>query len=147
MTWEGTPISGEDHRYGTSAELRNGTGVEAQDLTSGDEVALEGLLDRWLAEATEYVDAYLEKTYDPAVVPVGIKGITLRIASNMVMVALQRRNTPIIQVSDFNFQLVKDEVMTKSIREDLELFKSADEGKRRSPLAIGIANRLTRVEE
>ena len=51
-----------------------------------------------------------------------MKNVCLRLTSNMVSLAIQRRDNPIIKVNDWTIQNVSSDIFTDDLKEDLRPF-------------------------
>lgn len=109
--------------YSTAEDVISYTGVEPKDLGLDSEANLKLLLEKWLTEIKSLIDADRNRDYlAEGTVPAGIDNIAKRIASNLVAIAVVRRDTPIVRVDDFNIQIVRDEIFTEPIQKDLSRF-------------------------
>lgn len=108
--------------YSTIEDVKKYTGIKPKDL-SITETELNSLIEKWLAGVKSLIDADRNRNYtEEGNVPAGIDLIALRMASNLVAIAVVRRDTPIVRVDDFNIQLVRDEIFTEPILRDLSRF-------------------------
>ena len=72
------------------------------------------------------------KTLECSSVDDAMKNVCLRLTSNMVALAVQRRDNPIIKVNDWTIQNVSSDIFTDDLKDDLRPFvkdSSNDTGK------------------
>lgn len=97
------------------------------------EQELDNALQSWIEHAQDMVEGYVEvqwnHTYtgvDKRVIksapPQGVQNAVLRIVANMVAQAKIRRQTGVLNISEYRQTLMPDTVFTKSIKEDLEVY-------------------------
>ena len=111
--------------YSTPEDVISYTGIKPKDLGFGeeDEDGLKALIEVWLTQIKSLIDADRNRNYlVEGTVPAGIDNIALRMAANLVAIAVVRRDTPIVRVDDFNIQIVRDEIFTEPIQKDLSRF-------------------------
>lgn len=125
-------MAGETY-YSTPAEVIAFTGVQPDDLgfktdnEAGDTPAeqLTAQVTTWLEEIKDLIDQDRGKDYAAGTIPKGIHNIAKRACANMVMLAIQRRQSPIIRVDDFNIKMADDKIFTPALKEDLSRFPAA----------------------
>ena len=114
--------------YSTPAEVITFTGVQPADLgfkennEDGDTPAeqLTAQVTAWLEEVKDLIDQDRHRDYAAdGYVPAGIDNIAKRACANLVMLAIQRRQSPIIRVDDFNIKMADDRIFTPALKEDL----------------------------
>lgn len=107
--------------YCSRNDVKNYSGIQYEELDLSDENELDTVLNSWIAEATDYIDFYTKDTF-LVNTPKGIEMICMRIVSNMAQLAMQRRKTPLIQIGDFNVTILEDKIITKEMKEALDLY-------------------------
>lgn len=91
-------------------------------LDKDDTQGLEGILEEWILQGQSLIETYTHRTYEDATVSPALQNILLRLVSNMCTLAIQRRDTPIIKVNDWNIQTVPSDIFTDDLKEDLKPF-------------------------
>lgn len=148
-------MASEAQFYSSVQAVRDETGIKAADLDieatgalSAEDV-LDARIEEWLVAVKALIDAYTNRDFleetripatdstpevppDPARVSPAIHLIAERAAANMVAAARLRRNTPRPQPDEYRVEMYRDEVMSPSIRRELDLFVGrGTAGKRR----------------
>lgn len=110
--------------YSSAADVIGYTGVTPDDLNLANDVELTNAIDGWLTQVTDLINEDRGRDFaaDGAEVPPGIHNIAMRACANMVMLAMQRRQSGVVQVSDYSVRMVQDTVFSKAIREDLAMY-------------------------
>ena len=115
--------------YSTPEAVMRYTGIRHSDLGLEDEEQLKAILRDLLREAKDLIDQDRNRDYHEEIldgkrdaVPPGINNIALRMVANMMAQAVMRRDTPIVRVDDFSFQMVDDQVFTNAIKKDLSKY-------------------------
>ena len=65
---------------------------------------------------------YTNRNYTDETVRDAIRNICLRLTSNMVTLAIQKRDNPIIKVNDWTIQGLSSDIFTDDLKEDLKPF-------------------------
>ena len=91
-------------------------------LDKEDENGLISILEDWILQCQSLIETYTHRTYTSLDVPGAVQNILLRLVSNMCTLAIQRRDTPIIKVNDWNIQTVPSDIFTDDLKEDLKPF-------------------------
>lgn len=107
-----------DRFYSSADEVIAYTGIRPENLRQESETELRALLETWLVQISDLINADRGKTYWPEVPP-GIHNIATRICANMVSLMQHRAQSPIVRVDDFTVRMVSDEIFTPAIRRDL----------------------------
>lgn len=107
--------------YCTSTELKEFTGStpEIFRLEKDDNEGLETLLQKWINQSKGLIDSYCHQNFDTET-PEAINNICLRLASNMVALAIARRDTPLVKVNDWSVQISSSNVFTNDLKADLK---------------------------
>ena len=101
-------------------------------LDKEDTAGLEKMVSDWISQCQSLIEEYIHRTYSDDVVPGAVQNILLRLTSNMVTLAIQRRDSPIIKVNDWTIQTVPSDIFTDDLKHDLKPFvkdSSNDYGK------------------
>lgn len=91
-------------------------------LDKDDETGLTAMLCEWIVQCQSLINTYTHREYTSLTVTPAIQNILLRLVSNMVTLAIQRRDTPIIKVNDWTIQTVPSDIFTDDLKEDLKPF-------------------------
>lgn len=91
-------------------------------LSKDDESGLTAMLTEWIDQCQDLINTYTRRQYTSATAPKSVRNILLRLVSNMCTLAIQRRDTPIIKVNDWNIQTVPSDIFTDDLKEDLRPF-------------------------
>lgn len=100
-------------------EVKDYSGVQFRDLDLDNESELDQIISSWIAEATDYIDNYTGLTFTSPI-PNTVANVCKRITSNMVIMAVQRRKSPLIQIGDFNIQMLEDDLVSDDMKEWLD---------------------------
>ena len=116
----------EENYYSSPQQVIGFTGVRKEDFGLDTENDLEELVESWLVQVKDFIDADRNRDYHQEVedekrlsIPPGIHSIALRIVANMVGQAQMRRETPIVQHDDFSIQMLDDKIFSSAIQKDL----------------------------
>lgn len=91
-------------------------------LQKTDTTGLEGLLTTWIVQCQDLINTYTHRQYTSTSVPPAVQNVLLRLVSNMVTLSIQRRDSPIIKVNDWNIQTLSSDIFTDDLKEDLSLY-------------------------
>ena len=83
---------------------------------------LEGILTDWILQSQDLINVYTNRHYTSETVRLAVKNVCLRLTSNMVSLAIQKRDSPIIKVNDWTIQNVPSDIFTDDLKEDLKPF-------------------------
>ena len=89
-------------------------------LAVDDDTKLEAIVEKWITQAEDLIVKF---THNPALkedTPAGVENICLRLVSNMINLAITRRDTPIIKVNDWTVQSTSSRVFSNDLKEDLK---------------------------
>ena len=102
----------------------NFTGLKPKqfNLEKTDDTGLDEMLAEWILQCQSLIETYTHRTYTDSNVPPAVQNVLLRLVSNMVTLAIQRRDTPIIKVNDWNIQTVPSDIFTDDLKDDLSPF-------------------------
>ena len=91
-------------------------------LEKTDDSGLETILTEWILECQSLIETYTHRTYTTDNVPGAVRNVLLRLVSNMVTLAIQRRDSPIIKVNDWNITTISSDIFTDDLKNDLHPF-------------------------
>lgn len=91
-------------------------------LDKTDNTGLNNLLCEWIRQCQSLIEYYTHRSYTPSSVNGAVQNVLLRLVSNMITLAIQRRDTPIIKVNDWTIQTVPSDIFTDDLKEDLRPF-------------------------
>ena len=105
-------------------EVKQFTGVKPQHLklSNADDDKLDEILVEWISQSMDLIKSYTHNQFTKEVPP-SVKNICLRLVSNMIQLAIERRDTPRTIVSDWQIKVSSSEIFTSDLKEDLEPFK------------------------
>ena len=83
---------------------------------------LEAIVESWIVQSQDLINMYCNRSYTSSTVRPAIQNICLRLTSNMVRLAVQNRDSPIIKVNDWTIQSVPSDIFTDDLKEDLKPF-------------------------
>ena len=111
------------------------TGLKPQHLNLGktDTRGLEEIVSKWIVQSQSLINSYCHrKPCKDEEVSDALQNVCLRLTSNMVSLAIQKRDNPIIKVNDWTIQNVSSDIFTDDLKDDLAPFindSSNDSGK------------------
>lgn len=92
-------------------------------LEKTDDYKLRTILSDWIQQSQSLILSYCHiKTLECSTVDGAIRNVCLRLTSNMVTLAIQRRDNPIIKVNDWTIQNVSSDIFTDDLKDDLKPF-------------------------
>ena len=92
-------------------------------LDKTDTTLLEEIVTEWILQAESLIKTYCHiKSIEDDDVSDAMRNVCLRLTSNMVALAIQRRDNPIIKVNDWTIQQVSSDIFTDDLKADLEPF-------------------------
>ena len=83
---------------------------------------LEAIVESWIVQSQDLINMYCNRSYTSSTVRPAIQNICLRLTSNMVRLAVQNRDSPIIKVNDWTIQSVPSDIFTDDLKQDLKPF-------------------------
>ena len=122
----------------TAQNVIHFTGLKPQhlNLEKTDDTILTNILNEWIRQAESLIKSYCHiKTISTEDVTDAMKNVCLRLTSNMVSLAIQRRDNPIIKVNDWTIQNVSSDIFTEDLKNDLAPFVRDSTNE---PNAIGV---------
>ncbi len=101
-------------------EVKQFTGVKPQHLklSNADDDKLDEILVEWISQSMDLIKSYTHNQFTKEVPP-SVKNICLRLVSNMIQLAIERRDTPRTIVSDWQIKVSSSEIFTADLKEDL----------------------------
>ncbi len=110
--------------YGNVEQAKELTGMRPVNLGMEDETALDDAIMTWLEAATDYIKRSRGRDFEEEEggVPDGINLIANRIAANIGMMCVVRRQTPVVRVDEFAIRMADPQVLTEDIMHDLSLY-------------------------
>ena len=91
-------------------------------LEKTDTTGLNQRVSDWILQCQSLIETYTNRKYNDDNVPGAVQNICLRLCSNMVTLAIQRRDSPIIKVNDWTIQTVPSDIFTDDLKDDLKPF-------------------------
>ena len=91
-------------------------------LEKTDNTGLENMVNEWILQCQSLIETYIHRTYSDSEVPGAVKNVLLRLVSNMVTLAIQRRDSPIIKVNDWNITTIPSDIFSDDLKGDLAPF-------------------------
>ena len=88
-------------------------------LDKDDTEKLESIVSDWILQSQDLINMYTNRDYTDETVRPAIQNICLRLTSNMVRLAVQNRDSPIIKVDDWTIQTVPSDIFTDDLKDDL----------------------------
>lgn len=102
-------------------------------LEKTDDYTMRSILVDWIRQSQSLILTYCHiKSMSCQQVSGAMANVCLRLTSNMVSLAIQRRDNPIIKVNDWTIQNVSSDIFTDDLKDDLAPFindSSNDSGK------------------
>ena len=83
---------------------------------------LEAIVTNWIVQSQDLINMYCNRSYTSETVRPAVQNICLRLTSNMVRLAIQNRDSPIIKVNDWTIQSVPSDIFTDDLKADLKPF-------------------------
>ncbi len=91
-------------------------------LERDDTEKLDEIVSDWILQSEDLINMYTNRNYTDETVKPAVKNICLRLTSNMVSLAIQKRDSPIIKVNDWTIQNVSSDIFTDELKNDLKPF-------------------------
>ena len=91
-------------------------------LDKDDTSKLETIVSGWIEQSQDLINTYTNRNYTDETVRPSVQNICLRLTANMVNLAIQNRDSPIIKVNDWTVQTVPNDIFTDELKEDLKPF-------------------------
>ena len=118
-------------------DVINFTGLKPKhlNLEKDDTTGLNNIVSDWINQSQDLINMYTNRNYTDETVRDAIRNICLRLTSNMVSLAIQKRDNPIIKVNDWTIQGLSSDIFTDDLKADLAPFVKDSTNE---PDAIGI---------
>ena len=91
-------------------------------LEKDDTEKLEEIVSDWILQSQDLINVYTNRQYTDENVRDAVRNVCLRLTSNMVSLAIQKRDSPIIKVNDWTIQNVPSDIFTEELKDDLKPF-------------------------
>ena len=91
-------------------------------LDKDDTSKLEEIVSDWILQSQDLINMYTNRNYTDENVRDAVRNICLRLTSNMVKLAVQNRDSPMIKVKDWTITTVPSDIFTDDLKEDLKPF-------------------------
>lgn len=91
-------------------------------LNKEDETGLTNMLSEWIEQCQDIINKYTHRGYTSESAPKAVQNVLLRLVSNMCTLAIQRRDSPIIKVNDWNITTIPSDIFTDDLKQDLAPF-------------------------
>lgn len=91
-------------------------------LEKDDTAKLNEIVSDWISQSEDLINTYTNRQYTDENVRDAVKNVCLRLTSNMVSLAIQKRDSPIIKVNDWTIQNVSSDIFTEELKDDLKPF-------------------------
>ena len=105
-------------------------------LAKDDTTILNSIITSWILQAESLIKTYCHiKSISDDDVSDAMRNVCLRLTSNMVSLAIQKRDNPIIKVNDWTIQGLSSDIFTDDLKADLAPFVKDSTNE---PDAIGI---------
>ena len=91
-------------------------------LEKDDTSKLETIVSGWIEQSQDLINTYTNRNYTDETVRPSVQNICLRLTANMVNLAIQNRDSPIIKVNDWTISTVPNDIFTDELKEDLKPF-------------------------
>lgn len=92
-------------------------------LSKDDTTTLNTIISDWISQSESLIKTYCHiKSIEDTDVSDAMKNVCLRLTSNMVSLAIQKRDNPIIKVNDWTIQGLSSDIFTDDLKEDLRPF-------------------------
>lgn len=105
-------------------DVINFTGLKPKhlNLEKDDTTGLNNIVSDWINQSQDLINMYTNRNYTDDNVRDAIRNICLRLTSNMVTLAIQKRDNPIIKVNDWTIQGLSSDIFTDDLKDDLKPF-------------------------
>ena len=100
-------------------------GLKPQHLNfKGDnaETEFRATLTDWIQQCQSLIIEYCHNDFTQKPLPDAVRNVCLRLVSNMVNMAITRRDTPIIKVNDWTISTTSSDIFTDDLKDDLKPF-------------------------
>lgn len=91
-------------------------------LDKDDTTKLEEIVSDWITQSEDLINTYTNRNYTDETVRPAVQNVCLRLTANMVNLAIQNRDSPIIKVNDWTITTVPNNIFTDELKDDLKPF-------------------------
>ena len=91
-------------------------------LEKDDTEKLDEIVSDWISQSEDLINTYTNRQYTDENVRDAVRNVCLRLTSNMVSLAIQKRDSSIIKVNDWTIQNVPSDIFTDELKHDLKPF-------------------------
>lgn len=108
----------------TVEDVKIFTGIKPQQLRleKTDDSKLDEILGKWIEQCSDLIINYCHNQFEKEVPP-AVENACLRVTANMIALYVARKDTPVVKVNDWSVQIIKSDIFTEDIKEDLDPFK------------------------
>ena len=82
---------------------------------------LHKTINDWINQAEDLIKNYTNNNFKTNV-PRSVENVCIRLVSNMITLAIQKRDSPLIKVNDWTITPISSEIFTTDLKEDLKPF-------------------------
>lgn len=108
----------------TVNEVINFTGLKPShlNLSKDDDTKMNEIVETWIIQCEDLIKSYCNNDFKKykCEIPKAVQNVCLRLCSNMVALAIARRDTPITKVNDWQINIVNMRIFSNDLKEDLE---------------------------
>ena len=117
-------LYGDNKMWISVDDVINFTGLKPKhlNLEKDDTTGLNNIVSDWINQSQDLINMYTNRNYTDDNVRDAIRNICLRLTSNMVTLAIQKRDNPIIKVNDWTIQGLSSDIFTDDLKDDLKPF-------------------------
>ena len=117
-------LYGDKNMWISVDDVINFTGLKPKhlNLEKDDTTGLNNIVSDWINQSQDLINMYTNRNYTDDNVRDAIRNICLRLTSNMVSLAIQKRDNPIIKVNDWTIQGLSSDIFTDDLKDDLKPF-------------------------
>ena len=117
-------LYGDNKMWISVDDVINFTGLKPKhlNLEKDDTTGLNNIVSDWINQSQDLINMYTNRNYTDDNVRDAIRNICLRLTSNMVTLAIQKRDSPIIKVNDWTIQGLSSDIFTDDLKDDLKPF-------------------------
>ena len=107
----------------TVDEVINFTGLKPShlNLSRDDEEKMNEIVEVWISQCEDLIKSYCNNDFKKynCKIPPTVQNVCLRLCSNMVALAIARRDTPITKVNDWQINIVNMRIFSNDLKDDL----------------------------
>ena len=107
----------------TVDEVINFTGLKPShlNLSKDDDTKMNEIVETWIIQCQDLIKSYCNNDFKMySKIPDAVQNVCLRLCSNMVALAIARRDTPITKVNDWQVNIVNMRIFSNDLKDDLE---------------------------